>query len=83
MSRRKFLVVGFKMLPKSHCMLKAKTFSFIFLEEAFSNSCGRLKALAKLYLAPTSSLRIMTEYSSFQLTGVFVDDVESRSNAPA
>ena len=34
------LVVGFKMLPKSHCMLKAKKFSFIFLEEAFSNSCG-------------------------------------------
>ena len=28
------------MLPKSHCMLKAKNFSFIFLEEAFSNSCA-------------------------------------------
>ena len=27
------------MLPKSHCMLKAKNLSFIFLEEAFSNSC--------------------------------------------
>ena len=33
------LVVGSKMLPKSHCMLKAKNLSFIFLEEAFSNSC--------------------------------------------
>jgi len=28
------------MLPKSYCMLKAKKLSFIFLEEAFSNSCG-------------------------------------------
>ena len=27
------------MLPKCHCMLKAKNLSFIFLEEAFSNSC--------------------------------------------
>ena len=33
------LVMGSKMLPKSHCMLKAKNLSFIFLEEAFSNSC--------------------------------------------
>ena len=34
------LAVGSKMLPNSHCMLKAKNLSFIFLEEAFSNSCG-------------------------------------------
>ena len=33
------LVVGSKMLPKSHCMLKAKKLSSIFLDEAFSNSC--------------------------------------------
>ena len=38
------LVVGSKMLPKSHCMLKAKNLSFIFLEEAFSNSCARALA---------------------------------------
>ena len=34
------LVGGSKMLPKSHCMLKAKKMIFIFLEEAFSNSCA-------------------------------------------
>ena len=40
MSRKMILVVRSKMLPKSHCMLKAKNLSFIFLEEAFSNSCA-------------------------------------------
>ena len=39
-SRTMILVVGSKVLPKSHCVLKAKNLSFIFLEEAFSNSCG-------------------------------------------
>ena len=36
------LVVGSKMLPKCHRMLIAKNLSFIFLEEAFSNSCAPL-----------------------------------------
>ena len=62
MSRKMILVVRSKMLPKSHCMLKAKKLSFIFLEEAFSNSCGQ---------APSQSL--VTGLPAYDNTTVFVD----------
>ena len=37
-SRTMILVVGSKVLPKSHCMLKAKKLSFIFLKRPFQTA---------------------------------------------
>ena len=59
------LVVRSKMLPKSHCMLKAKNLSFIFLEEAFSNSCEEIHTFNALNIDSVkinTSLIMMREW---------------------